>query len=372
MSHSAEDLEYMRRALSLAARGAGHVSPNPLVGAVIVRDGRVIGEGWHAMFGGPHAERNALANCTESPRGATIYVTLEPCCHHGKTPPCTDALIEQGLARVVVGSSDPNPLVAGKGVQILREHGIEVVENVLKDECDCLNAPFFHYIRNKTPFVVLKYAMTMDGKIATRTGASQWITGDMAREQVHRDRNRYTAIMVGVGTVLADDPMLTCRIPGGRDPIRIVCDSRLSTPPSARLVESAGSLTTILATCCTDPDRHAPYLAAGCEILTVPADADGHVDLAALMQALGARGIDSIVLEGGGTLAWAALRAGIVHRVQAYIAPKLFGGAQAKTPVQGVGVAYPDDAVRLSAPRVTQLGDDLLLESEVIACLQES
>ena len=214
--------------------------------------------------------------------------------------------------------------------------------------------------------------MTLDGKIATRTGASQWITGEIAREQVHRDRNRYTAIMVGVGTVLADDPMLTCRIPGGRDPIRIVCDSRLSTPPSARLVESAGSLTTILATCCTDSDRHAPYLAAGCEILTVPADADGHVDLAALMQALGARGIDSIVLEGGGTLAWAALRAGIVHRVQAYIAPKLFGGAQAKTPVQGVGVAYPDDAVRLSAPRVTQLGDDLLLESEVIACLQES
>lgn len=372
MSPSAEDLEYMRRALSLAARGAGHVSPNPLVGAVIVRDGRVIGEGWHAMFGGPHAERNALANCTESPRGATIYVTLEPCCHHGKTPPCTDALIEQGLARVIVGSSDPNPLVAGKGVRILREHGIEVVENVLKDECDRLNAPFFHYIRNKTPFVVLKYAMTMDGKIATRTGASQWITGEVAREQVHCDRNRYTAIMVGVGTVLADDPMLTCRIPGGRDPIRIVCDSRLSTPPSARLVESAGSLTTILATCCTDPDRHVPYLAAGCEILTVRADADGHVDLAALMQALGARGIDSIVLEGGGTLAWAALRAGIVHRVQAYIAPKLFGGAQAKTPVQGVGVAYPNDAVRLSAPRVTQLDDDLLLESEVIVCLQES
>lgn len=372
MSHSAEDLMFMRRALALAARGAGHVSPNPLVGAVIVRGGQVIGEGWHEHFGGPHAERRALANCTQSAQGATIYVTLEPCCHHGKTPPCTDALIEHGIARVVIGSSDPNPLVAGKGVRILREHGIEVVENVLRDACDRLNAPFFHYIRHKTPFVIFKYAMTLDGKIATRTGASQWITGEKAREQVHRDRNRYTAILVGAGTVLADDPMLTCRIPGGRDPIRIVCDSRLSTPLSARLVQTAGSPATILATCCTDPARHAPYLDAGCEIVTVPQNPDGQVDLAALMQALGARGIDSIVLEGGGTLAWSALRAGIVHRVQAYLAPKLFGGAQAKTPVQGLGVAHPDDAVRLSAPRITQLGDDLLLESEVISCLQES
>lgn len=373
MSHLAEDQQYMRRALELAAHGAGHVSPNPLVGAVIVRDGRVIGEGYHAQFGGPHAERNALANCTESPRGATIYVTLEPCCHHGKTPPCTDALIEQGLARVVVGSSDPNPLVAGKGVRILREHGIEVVEGVLQAECDRLNAPFFHYIRHKTPFVVFKYAMTLDGKIATRTGASQWITGEKAREQVHRDRNRYTAIMVGVGTVLADDPLLTCRMPGGRDPIRIVCDSRLSTPPSARLVQTASSsLTTILATCCTDPARHQPYLDAGCEIVVVRPDADGQVDLTDLMQQLGARGIDSILLEGGGTLGWSALRAGIVHRVQAYIAPKLFGGVHAKSPVQGLGVAHPDEAIRLTPPRITHLGDDLLLESEVLSCLQES
>ena len=366
------DNTYMGLALSLAAKGEGRVNPNPLVGAVIVRDGAVIGQGYHAFFGGPHAERAALDSLTAPANGAVLYVTLEPCCHHGKTPPCTDAIIKSGIRRVVIGASDPNPLVAGKGMAVLRSSGIEVIQGVLEEECIRQNEVFFHFIRSRQPYVVMKYAMTMDGKIATRTGASQWITGEIAREQVHRDRNRYTAIMVGVGTVLADDPMLTCRIPGGRDPIRIVCDSRLSTPPSARLVESAGSLTTILATCCTDPDRHVPYLAAGCEILTVRADADGHVDLAALMQALGARGIDSIVLEGGGTLAWAALRAGIVHRVQAYIAPKLFGGAQAKTPVQGVGVAYPDDAVRLSAPRVTQLGDDLLLESEVIACLQES
>lgn len=364
MSHSAEDLEYMRRALSLAARGAGHVSPNPLVGAVIVRDGRVIGEGWHAMFGGPHAERNALANCTESPRGATIYVTLEPCCHHGKTPPCTDALIEQGLARVVVGSSDPNPLVAGKGVRILREHGIEVVENVLKDECDRLNAPFFHYIRNKTPFVVLKYAMTMDGKIAAHTGASRWVTGEEARAHVQRQRNRLTAIMVGVGTVLTDDPMLTCRMEDGRNPVRIICDTGLRTPLTAKVVATAPEVPTILATCCPDRDRYRPYEAAGCRILHVP-EKEGHVDLKALMEVLGQESIDSILLEGGGTLNWSALEAGIVQKVQAYIAPKLFGGRDARTPVEGTGVPDPGAAFGLKNSVLTRLGEDFLIESEV-------
>ena len=371
MNPSAQDLDFMHRALSLAARGAGPVNPNPLVGAVLVRDGRIIGEGYHAYFGGPHAERDALAHCTEDPAGATLYVTLEPCCHYGKTPPCTDAILEHRIARVVVGSPDPNPLVAGGGVRILREHGVSVTEGVLRAACDRLNAPFLHYIQHKTPFVMMKYAMTMDGKIATHTGASRWITGEAARGQVHRDRNRFAAVLVGVGTVLADDPLLTCRMPGGRDPIRIVCDSRLSTPLSARLVRTAGNPRTIIATCCTDPVLCQPYLDAGCELLSVPATEQGQVDLPALMQALGARGVDSIILEGGGTLNWSALQAGIVQRVQAYIAPKLFGGAQAKSPVQGRGVFYPDGAFRLTSPRITHLGDDLLLESEVLPCSPE-
>ena len=206
------DEYYMRRAIALAQKGEGQVSPNPLVGAVIVKDEEIIGEGYHERYGQLHAERNALAHCTKSPKGATIYVTLEPCCHHGKQPPCTDALLAAGIRRVVIGSKDPNPLVHGKGIRILREHGVEVTEHVLEKECDAENEVFFHYMQTKLPFVILKYAMTLDGKIATYTGASRWVTGEAARAHVHRMRNRYRAIMVGVGTVLADDPMLTCRL----------------------------------------------------------------------------------------------------------------------------------------------------------------
>ncbi len=362
---------YMKRALELAEKGCGFVAPNPMVGAVIIKDDVCIGEGWHARYGGLHAERNALANCTVSPEGATMYVTLEPCCHYGKTPPCTDAIIENKISRVVIGSSDPNPLVAGKGVQILREHGIEVIEGVLKAECDALNAVFFHFIRTGMPYVVMKYAMTMDGKIATRTGASQWITGEMARKRVHQDRHRHSAIMVGVGTVLADDPMLTCRIPGGKDPIRIVCDTRLRTPLNAKVVTTASTVRTILATACPDVLRQKPYLDAGCEIVTVP-EKDGHLDLMQLMKALGQSGIDSILLEGGGTLNWSALECGIVKKVQAYIAPKLFGGMAARSPVGGAGIALPGEAVQLTQPKISKMGEDILLESEVqTACLQE-
>ena len=364
------DIEYMRQALALARRGAGRVNPNPMVGAVIVRDGRVIGQGWHQKYGGLHAERNALADCSESPRGATIYVTLEPCCHYGKTPPCTEAILESGIARVVIGSDDPNPLVAGKGIEILRSHGVEVATHVLREECDRLNEVFFHFIRTKTPYVVMKYAMTLDGKIATKTGASQWITGEIARRRVHEDRNRCAGIMAGIGTVLADDPRLTCRIEGGRDPVRIICDSRLRTPLTAKVVTTADVTPTIIATNVADIGRHKPYLEAGCQVLTVP-ESDGHLDLRALMAELGRQNIDSVLLEGGGALNWAALRSGIVRKVQAYIAPKLFGGT-AKAPVMGAGVEVPDQAFLLSSPTVTRLGEDLLLESEVLPCSQES
>ena len=293
-----------------------------------------------------------------------MYVTLEPCCHHGKQPPCTDAIIESGIARVVVGSPDPNPLVAGKGVAILREHGIVVEENVLREACDALNAVFFHYIREKQPFVVLKAAMTLDGKIATRTGASRWVTGDAARAHGHSLRHRYRAIMVGSGTVLADDPLLTCRIENGRDPLRIVCDSRLRTPLAAQIVQTAQEAPTLIATCETDSARIAPYENAGCRVWSLP-ERDGHVDLSALMQRLGAENIDSVLIEGGGTLAWAALEAGIVQKVYSYIAPKLFGGRDAKTPVEGEGVALPEECAQLSVTNISRLGADILVESEV-------
>ena len=357
-----DDVAYMRQAVALARRGTGWTAPNPLVGAVVVKDGKVIGRGYHARCGGLHAERAALADCTASPRGATMYVTLEPCCHQGRQPPCTDAILAAGIARVVVGSDDPNPLVAGKGLEILRRGGVEVVSGVLREACDALNPVLFHFIRTKRPYVVMKYAMTMDGKIATRTGASRWITGEAARRRVHRDRHRYTAIMAGVGTVLADDPMLNCRIKGGKNPVRIICDTHLRTPLTSQIVRTAGEIPTILATC-AEPSLYGPYLDAHCQVWTLP-ERDGHVDLDALMDRLGSGGIDSVLLEGGGTLNWAALESGIVQRVQAYVAPKLFGG-DAKSPVEGQGVALPDQAVALKNTRISRVGEDILLESEV-------
>ena len=374
------DEYYMRRAIALAQKGEGQVSPNPLVGAVIVKDGKIIGEGYHEHYGQPHAERNALANCIQSPEGATIYVTLEPCCHHGKQPPCTDALLAAGIRRVVIGSKDPNPLVHGKGIRILREHGVEVTEQVLQDECDEMNEVFFHYIQTKLPFVILKYAMTLDGKIATYTGASRWVTGEAARAHVHRMRNRYHAIMGGVGTVLADDPMLTCRLgktENGVNPVRIICDTVLRTPLESQIVRTAKEVPTIIASCNRQEAMHMPYVEAGCQILVTP-EKDGQVDLWDLMRPLGQLGIDSVILEGGGTLNWSALQAGIVQKVQAYVAPKLFGGTEAKTPVEGQGFQTPADAVELTRTKITALGLDWLIEGYPVenrrnmGCLQES
>lgn len=359
-----EDLDYMRLAVELAKRGTGWTTPNPLVGAVLVKDGTIIGQGWHAKCGELHAERHALQNCTASPRGATLYVTLEPCCHQGRQPPCTDAILEAGIARVVVGSSDPNPLVAGKGLELLRSRGVEVESGVLKAECDALNPVFFHFIQTRRPYVVMKYAMTLDGKIAAYTGASRWITREAARRHVHEMRHRYRGILAGVGTVLSDDPLLTCRIPGGRDPVRIICDTSLRTPLDSRIVRTADKAETILATCVSDPGRTAPYTDAGCRVWTLPGRGE-HVDLPALMDALGAAEIDGVLLEGGGTLNWAMLEAGLVQRVQAYIAPKLLGGAGARSPVEGRGVEAPDQAAHLRKVTVTALGEDFLLEGEV-------
>lgn len=357
--------EYMRRALELARKGEGHTSPNPMVGCVVVKDGRIISEGYHEKYGEFHAERNALTRCTEDTAGADLYVTLEPCCHQGKTPPCTDIIIEKKIARVFVGSMDSNPLVAGKGVQILRDHGIYVETGILDAECRKLNEVFYHYIATKTPFVVMKYAMTLDGKIACATGDSKWVTGEIARTQVHRMRGRYRGIMVGIGTVLADDPMLNCRVEGGVDPVRIICDSNLHISTESQIVKTALDIETIVA--CSqealESERKKEKIRrlkeAGIQIIGTEG-AHG-VNLVELMKKLGGQNIDSILLEGGGTLNASALEDGIVNKVYAYIAGKLIGGMDARSPVEGMGIDRMADAITLQNMEIEKLGDDFCI-----------
>lgn len=362
--------QFMKRAIELAKQGGGWTAPNPLVGAVVVKNGRVIGEGYHRKYGELHAERNALAACTEDPAGATLYVTLEPCCHYGKTPPCTEIIIEKKIAKVVIGSRDPNPKVAGKGARILQEHGIEVVEDYMRETCDALNPVFFHYITTKTPYVVLKFAMTLDGKIATRTGASKWITGEAARNHVHQLRGRYAGILAGIGTVLADDPMLNCRIDGAHQPLRIILDSHLRIPMGSRLVRSAKEYPLLIVCNESTRDREEgtnriqKLEEAGAKVWTLP-EKNGHPDLNVLMQRLGEEKIDSVLIEGGGTVNEAALKAHIVHHVYAYIAPKIFGGEDAKTPVEGSGIRLPQECANLRLAKITVLLNDMLLEYDV-------
>ena len=361
---------YMKEAIEEAKKGEGFVNPNPMVGAVIVKQGRIISKDYHHKCGEYHAERNAILNCKEDMHGAELYVTLEPCCHYGKTPPCTEIIMESGIQKVYIGSMDPNPLVAGKGAELLRQHGIEVVTGICEQECLDLNQVFFHYIRHKTPYVVMKYAMTADGKIATCTGASKWITGEAAREQVQMSRHRYMGIMAGVGTVLADNPRLTCRLEGKKNPMRIICDTHLRTPLTSEAVQTAREIPTIIATAETDGEKTEAYQNLGCQICTVPLSGE-HIDLNCLMQKLGRRGIDSILLEGGAELNYSALKSGIVQAVLTYIAPKMFGGRDAKTPVAGAGVALPDQAFMLDSPKIRQIGEDILVEWKVKSCLQE-
>ncbi len=370
MTQKQEDESYMRHALELAKKGGGDVNPNPQVGAVIVKNGEIIGEGYHEHFGDLHAERNAFKNCTSSAKGATIYVTLEPCAHTGHQPPCYEAIIEHEIKRVVIGSFDPNPLVSGKGLEALRAVGIEVVGPVLEEECKAINHIFFHYIETKLPYVMLKYAMTLDGKIATYTGASKWITGEQARKKVHQDRSRFMAIMVGVGTVIADNPELTSRIENGKNPIRIICDTHLRTPINSKIVSTAREIPTIIATAEDSAEKRKPYLEANCEILQLSTK-NGEISLQELVKKCGAKAIDSILIEGGASLNAAALEAGIVQKVQAYIAPKIFGGKTAKTAVAGQGVAQPDQAYLFKTPEISILGEDILLESEIKSCSRE-
>jgi len=359
------DTFYMQVALELAEKGRGSVAPNPMVGAVIVKDGRIIGSGYHEKFGEGHAEVNAFRSATEDVTGATIYVTLEPCSHYGKTPPCTDKIIEKKIARVVLAALDPNPLVSGRGVKKIRDSGIEVVTGVLADESIQLNEVFMKYIVKKEPFVVLKVAMSLDGKIATRTGESQWITGESARRQVHELRSALTGIMVGVQTVIMDDPQLTARIPDGKNPVRIVVDSTLRLPLDATILKDQDKAKTIIGTTTKADKKKAEQLKKeGIELITVP-EKDGQADLNALMKRLGERGIDSILLEGGATLNYAALEAGIIDKVQIYIAPKLIGGETAKTPVGGKGIDKLSEAFKVINLTTNLVGEDILLEGYI-------
>ena len=357
-----EKNRFMRRALELAARGAGAVDPNPLVGAVIVKDGRIAGEGWHKKFGEAHAEVNAFSSLTESAEGAEMYVTLEPCAHYGKTPPCANAIVKHGIKKVYIGLTDPNPRVAGKGAEILKNAGIEVETGVLEDECRRINAPFLKHITTGLPYIVLKWAMSLDGKIACHTGESKWISCEESRAEVQALRNRYIGIMTGINTVLADDPYLTCRIDGGRSPYRIICDSGLKIPLDAKVIGTDKKC--IVATVSGDNDKIAKLEEKGVKVIVTP-ESNGKVDLNFLMQKLGASGINGILCEGGGTLNFALLESGLADKAIVYTAPMIIGGRDAKTPVEGAGYRHIPDCAELENVSVRQCGTDFVFEAEV-------
>ena len=354
------DESYMREALRIAEYARGRTSPNPLVGAVIVRDGAIVASGWHRAAGEPHAEIHALRMAGELARGATLYVTLEPCAHHGRTGPCAEAVIAAGLARVVIALSDPNPLVAGRGIHLLTAAGIEVTTGICEDEARRQNEIFLKWVTTKRSFVTLKTAMTLDGKIASHTGASQWITGAAARARVHAYRNEYDAILVGIGTVLADDPSLTTRLEHGtgKNPLRIVLDSEARTPLDAKLVADGAAPTIIVVSERADHRRVNLLRACGAEVVTLGTQ---RVDIAALLDYLGAREITSLFVEGGATVNWSLLAGGSVDKVHAFIAPMLMGGAEAKTPIGGTGFDSPQTAFRLHDMTVEQVGTDILV-----------
>ena len=364
---AAEKTGYMKAALRLARKGLGLVSPNPMVGAILVRGGKIIGNGYHRFYGGPHAEVYALEAAREKARGSDLYINLEPCSHFGKTPPCVDALIAAGIRRAFIGMQDPNPLVAGSGIKKLRAAGIAVETGMLEQECRQLNEAFIKYITRKNPFVYLKLAATLDGKIATAEGDSKWITCDASRALVHRLRSEVDAVMVGIGTVIKDDPLLTARLKtgAGENPLRVIVDSRLRMPPGSKLLKTARAVPTIIAT--TDNSalsRQAALKKIGVEILTTTAR-KGRVDLGQLMKKLGKRGVSTVLIEGGSELSAAALQAGIVDKVLFFYAPKITGGTHAPAMVGGAGINKISAAIRVRDIRYKRVGDDILVEGYI-------
>lgn len=361
------DEDFLRLAFDLAATAEGDTSPNPLVGAVVVRHGEIVGRGAHRAFGGPHAEVFALDEAGEKARGATLYVTLEPCAHHGKTPPCTTRIIESGVARVVASSEDPNPLVSGRGIAALRAAGLDVDVGRLRDVALRQNEIFFTYIATRRPFVHLKLAVSLDGRIATRSGDARWITGEQAQVFAHRLRRRHAAILVGVGTVLADDPALTVRHVLGRQPIPVVLDAHGRFPIGARLATDPRR--TIVATCGIDGERRAEIERVGSRVWEIPGEPD-RVDLDLLLTRLGDAGLDSVLVEGGGETAASFLDAGLVDRVTFLIAPLIIGGRTAVPSVGGEGPAQLRAAVSLEHVTTERIGRDLVYSG--LVCRREA
>ncbi len=364
MPEAETDEFWMGRALDLAARGRGRTSPNPMVGAVIVRDGQLVGEGFHAYAGSDHAEVVAHREAGSAASGATLYVSLEPCCHHGRTPPCVDEIVHAGIRRVVAASEDPNPAVSGRGIAALREAGLTVEVGLLGGEAARLNEAFFKYVRTGLPFATLKVAASLDGKIATRTGESRWITGESARRLVHQLRNEADAVLVGIGTVLRDDPLLTTRlgIADQRDPIRVIVDNLARLPLRAKVVNRASTAPTILAVSQMAPQSKLEALEReGVQVIVVE-NSPRRVSLERLMEALGKRGILSVIIEGGAEINASALREGVVDKVLVFLAPILIGGKSTPTAVGGDGIESLGQALRLHDVRIDRFDGDILVE----------
>lgn len=358
---------FMARALALAERGLGLAAPNPMVGAVVVADGVVVGEGWHEGPGTPHAEVLALRGAGPRARGGTLYVTMEPCTHHGRTPPCAPLVASSGVREVVVATRDPNPLVDGGGVRFLREAGLRVVEGVLERQARELTLGFAKHVRTGLPFVVLKLAASLDGRTAARDGSSRWITGSAARRDGHRLRAASGAVVVGAGTVAADDPALTVRLDGyrGRQPLRVVVDGRGRTPPAARVFDGAAPAL-VATTRAAPPAVRAAWERAGAEVLLLEEpEEEGRVSLRGLVEVLGKREVQQVLLEGGPTLAWSAVRAGLVDRLVLYVAPKLIGGAGAAGLLGGEGVVSVSEALPVSVVDVSWVGGDLRVVADL-------
>lgn len=359
------DESYMKIALELAKKGSGRTNPNPMVGAVIVKNKRIIAKGFHEEYGKAHAEVNAFNNAIDDVEGATMYVTLEPCSHYGKTPPCVEMIIKKKISKVVIGMVDPNELVSGRGIQKLKEAGIEVVTGILEQQCEKLNEAFIKFITTKIPFVILKTAMSLDGKIATRLGESKWITNTMARNEVHNLRGEVSGIMVGVDTIIKDNPQLTCRIDGNKSPIRIVVDSTLRIPIESNIIQDTTDTETIIATTeRADMAKAENLKSLGVKVLIIK-EKNNKVDLKDLITKLGELNIDSILLEGGATLNYSALEEGIVDKVQFYISPKIIGGENSKSPVGGKGIDLLKDAYKVKNLTTRFIEGDILIEGYI-------
>ena len=358
------DQDYMKQALLLARRGLGKTSPNPMVGAIIVKDGKIIGRGYHHKFGGKHAEVNAIESAEESLDGATLYVTLEPCCHHGKTPPCTDAVIQNKLGWVVIGTLDPNPRVGGRSVELLKQHGIETRVGALEEECRSLNEAYFKYMTTGLPLVTVKFAQTLDGRIATATGSSQWISSPESRRLAHKLRSINDAVMVGIGTILADDPRLTVRLVRGRNPARVILDSGLRIPLDSKAVVGQEAATAIIATTPrADEEKVSRLREMGVEVLLTQEDERDEVDIKYLLKMLGQRGISSVLVEGGTGVITALLRLGLADKLVIFVAPRIMGrGIEA---VGELNIADVDRALKLSFSRIYRMGGDLVIEAGV-------